>query len=110
MFEKLEALYKKYQELTELISNPDVIADQASWRKYMKEQSNMKDVVDKYVEYKKLVSDMESAKEMMDDPDLKEMAEEEYYSAIQNCNNAGESTEFIEFMLKMIDNTIDKMK
>ncbi len=81
MFEKLEALYKKYQELTELISNPDVIADQASWRKYMKEQSNMKDVVDKYVEYKKLVSDMESAKEMMDDPDLKEMAEEEYYSA-----------------------------
>jgi len=35
--------------------------------------------------------------------------QEEYYTAIQNCNNAGESTEFIEFMLKMIDNTIDEM-
>ena len=35
--------------------------------------------------------------------------QEEYYAAIQNCNNAGESTEFIEFMLKMIDNTIDEM-
>lgn len=35
--------------------------------------------------------------------------EPEYYTAIQNCNNAGESTEFIEFMLKMIDNTIDEM-
>ena len=35
--------------------------------------------------------------------------QEEYYTAIQNCNNAGNSTEFIEFMLKMIDNTIDEM-
>lgn len=34
----------------------------------------------------------------------------EYYSVIQNCNNAGNSTEFIEFMLKMIDNTIDELK
>ncbi len=35
--------------------------------------------------------------------------QEEYYTAIQNCNNEGSSTEFIEFMLKMIDNTIDEM-
>lgn len=35
--------------------------------------------------------------------------QEEYYTAIQNCNNNGNSTEFIEFMLKMIDNTIDEM-
>ena len=35
--------------------------------------------------------------------------QEEYYSVIQNCNNVEESTEFIEFMLKMIDNTIDEM-
>ena len=36
--------------------------------------------------------------------------QEEYYTAIQNCNNAGNSTEFIEFMLKMIDNTIDETR
>ena len=35
--------------------------------------------------------------------------QEEYYTVIQNCNNAGESTKFIEFMLKMIDNTIDEL-
>ena len=35
--------------------------------------------------------------------------QEEYYTVIQNCNNAGNSTEFIEFMLKMIDNTIDEI-
>lgn len=81
MFEKLEELYKKYLELTELISNPDVIADQDAWRKYMKEQSSMKDVVDKYLEYKKVEDAMNEAKEMMDDPELKEIAQEEYYSS-----------------------------
>ncbi len=35
--------------------------------------------------------------------------QKEYYTAIQHCNNSGNSTEFIEFMLKMIDNTIDEM-
>ena len=35
--------------------------------------------------------------------------QEEYYTIIQNCNNAGNSTEFIEFMLKMINDTIDEM-
>ena len=54
MFDKLEALYQKYEELTKLISDPEVIADQESWRKYMKEQASMKDVVDKYVEYKQV--------------------------------------------------------
>ncbi|MBO5476975.1 MAG: peptide chain release factor 1 [Clostridia bacterium] len=81
MFEKLEELYKKYLELTELVSDPAVIADQDSWRKYVKEQSNMKDVVDKYLEYKEVVKTMDDAKEMMDDPELKDMAAEEYYAA-----------------------------
>lgn len=35
--------------------------------------------------------------------------QEEYYTAIQNCNNAGNSNEFIEFMLKVINETIDEM-
>lgn len=80
MFEKLEELYKKYLELTKLISDPEVIADQTTWRKYMKEQSSMKDVVDKYLEYKNIEKNMNEAKEMMEDPDLKDIANEEYYS------------------------------
>lgn len=35
--------------------------------------------------------------------------QEEYYTAIQNCNNAGDSMEFIEFMLKIIDEAVDEM-
>ncbi len=81
MFDKLEELEKKYNELTKLISDPEVIADQNSWRKYMKEQSAMKDVVDKYIEYKAVKNNMDEAKEMMSDPEMKDMAEEEYYSS-----------------------------
>ena len=35
--------------------------------------------------------------------------QEEYYTAIPNCNNAGNSTEFIEFILKIINDTIDEL-
>ena len=81
MFDKLEEVEKRYNELTEKISDPAVIADQQNWKKYMKEQSAMKDVVDKYVEYKQVKSNMEDAKELLDDPEMKEFAEEEYYSS-----------------------------
>ena len=81
MFEKLEELAKKYEELTNLISDPKVISDQESWRKYMKEQSAMKDVVEKYKEYKLVKKNMNDAKEMINDPDMKDIAEEEYYSS-----------------------------
>ena len=43
----------------------------------MKEQSAMKDVVDKYIEYKSVKNNMDEAKEMMSDPEMKEMPEEE---------------------------------
>ena len=76
MFEKLEELLKKYNDLTEKISDPDVIADQEVWKKYMKEQSAMKDVVDKYIEYKNIEDNMKEAKELLNDPEMKELAEE----------------------------------
>lgn len=81
MFDKLEGIEKRYLELTEKIADPEVIADQNTWKKYMKEQSNMKDVVDKYVEYKQVRNNMLEAEEMLNDPEMKEMAEEEYYES-----------------------------
>jgi peptide chain release factor 1 len=79
MFDKLEEIEKKYNDLTKKISDPEVISDQDNWRKYMKEQSLLKDVSDKYVEYKNVRNMMEEAKELMSDPDMKDIAEEEYY-------------------------------
>lgn len=95
MFDKLEEIEKKYNELTEKISDPEVISDQNTWKKYMKEQSAMKDVVDKYIEYKKVKQNMDDAKEMMSDPDMKSMAEEEFYSSKKNLEEIEEELKIL---------------
>ena len=70
MFNKLEAVEKRYEELTKLVSDPEVIANQTLWQKYIKEHSSIEDVVMKYREYKKVQQEMEEAKEMMEDMDF----------------------------------------
>ena len=79
MFEKLELVEKRYEELNSQISDPKIIANNNEWRKLVKEHSSMEDVVLKYREYKQMIKKMEEAKEMMGDTELKELAEEEYY-------------------------------
>ena len=81
MFQKLDAVEKRYDELTKLISDPEVISNHTEWQKYMKEHAEIKDIVEKYREYKKVEHDMEEAKEMMDDKELKDLAEADYYEA-----------------------------
>jgi len=79
MFDKLEEVEKRYEELNKLIADPAIISDQNSFKKYMKEQSMLTDVVEKFREYKKVKKTMEDAEELMSDPEMKEMAEIEYY-------------------------------
>ena len=81
MFDKLETVEKRYEELTKLISDSEVISNQAEWQKLMKEHASIEDVVIKYREYKKTKQAMEEAKEMMEDKELKELAEMEYYES-----------------------------
>ena len=64
MFEKLELVEKRYDELTTQISNPAIIANTNEWRKLVKEHSSMEDVVLKYREYKETLKNMEEAREI----------------------------------------------
>lgn len=75
MFQKLDAVEKRYDELTAKISDPEVIANQSEWQKYMKEHASLVDIVKKYREYKLAKSNFEEAKEMLNDKELKELAE-----------------------------------
>ncbi len=77
MFKRLEFILDKYEELSMLVSDPAIIADQNRWRKLMQEMGDMEPLVNKYREYKKAEDDLASAKEMLGDPDLGEMAKEE---------------------------------
>ena len=79
MFDKLEMVEKRYDELTNLISDPQVIANQEEWRKLMKEHAEIEEIVLKYREYKKVKNEMNDAEELLKDPEMKELAEQEYY-------------------------------
>ena len=81
MFQKLEDVEKRYEELNKMISNPDIISNQEEWKKLMKEHSSIEDVVMKYREYKKVEKELEEAKEMLNDPELKELAEADLHEA-----------------------------
>ena len=81
MFEKLENVEKRYDELTKMISDPEVIANHTEWQKLMKEHASIEEIVLKFREYKKEKQEMEEAEELMKEPEMKELAEEEYYAS-----------------------------
>ncbi len=75
MFQKLDEVEKRYEEVTKKISDPETISKQDEWKKLMKEHSEIEPVVLKYKEYKKANQAIEDAKEMLNDPEMKELAE-----------------------------------
>ena len=81
MFENLEEIEIKYEDLTKKISDPEVISNQGEWRKMMKEHSDIEPIVLKYREYKAVKKNFEDSKEMLNDPDMKDLAEMEMLDA-----------------------------
>ncbi len=80
MLDKLISIRKHYDELTELLSTPEVLADHNLIRKYSKERAGLNDVVLAGTEYLRVMSDIEAATEIIesaDDPEEKEFAKEE---------------------------------
>lgn len=75
MFDKLEALEEKYLLLEKKISDPEVIADMDSWRKYCKESSDLTPIIEKYHEYKKAKQTIADDKEMLAEGQDREMEE-----------------------------------
>ena len=76
MFEKLDTVVDKYHELTKVVSDPDVIANQAVWQKHMKEMGEMEPIVKKYEEYKKAKEDLEFAKDLVENETDEDMLDE----------------------------------
>ena len=81
MFQKLEGIEKKYEDLTKKISDPEIISAQNDWKNYMKEHADLEPIVLKYREYKKVQLQLEDAKSMLSDPELKDLAEMELLDA-----------------------------
>jgi len=81
MLNKLDFIQEKYKELSDKVSDPDIIADQPVWQRHMKEMGEMEPIVNKYKEYKKAEEDLTGAKDMLSegglDDEIKELAKME---------------------------------
>ncbi|MBQ9313988.1 MAG: peptide chain release factor 1 [Clostridia bacterium] len=84
MFDKLENVEKRYEELNEKISDPAVIANQSEWKKLMKEHADIEEIVEKYREYKKIQNSIEDLKEMLNDKEMHDLAQIELDEAKEN--------------------------
>lgn len=77
MVEKLVGIKERFEEVSQLIVQPDTIADIKQYTKLNKEYSELEKIVKKYDEYKNILDNIDSSKEMLateKDPEFKEMA------------------------------------
>ncbi len=77
MKDKLETLAARYDEIQVRLSQPETLSDMDTWRRLMKEHADMEELMTAYGRYKTVLENVEQAKEMLEDPDLREMAKEE---------------------------------
>ena len=80
MLQKLAVLEDKYKELTEKISDPEVISDQKVWQKYMKEHADLEPIIMKFREYQSVLNSIKDSKEILQeesDEELRELAKME---------------------------------
>ncbi len=79
---KLQKIEDKYENLSKMICDPEVIEDTSNWQKLVKEHSDLAGIVEKYRNYKRIREEIEDAKSLLssDDPSMKELASEELES------------------------------
>lgn len=77
MIERLETIARRYEELNEILMDPSIASDINKMTEASKEQASLETAYNLYQEYKKVISGIEEAKELLkeDDPEIREMAE-----------------------------------
>ncbi len=92
MFKKLDKMLERYEKLTQLTGDAEVIARMDEWKGYSKELSDMQETVDKYLEYKKALADQSAAKELLEtetDREMRDMLSEEVYACKDRLEKIG---------------------
>ena len=98
MFDKLDFITEKYNEMALKASDPAVIANQPEWQKCVKEMGEMEPIVKKYEEYKKAKDSIAEAKEIVEtesDDELRELAKLEMAEAEESLESLTEELKFL---------------
>ncbi|MGB8593222.1 MAG: peptide chain release factor 1 [Candidatus Acidiferrales bacterium] len=80
LFQKLDAIEAKYEDLTKQLSSPEVLIDSSRYQKLAKTHAELAEVVAKYREWKEVEKNLTGAKQLLvetDDPEMKQMAHDE---------------------------------
>ncbi|MEG0663747.1 MAG: PCRF domain-containing protein [Clostridia bacterium] len=108
MFEKLNFVEEKYEDINNKLMDPTVISDNKQYKNLMKEYKNLTPIVEKYREYIAVKKDFDEAKSMLDegglDKDFKEMVVSEYEDAKEKIEKGNALTDF------RIDDFKDQLK
>ena len=91
MFDKLEDLLIRYEEIMGELQEPDVANDQARFRKLMKEQADLTPIVEAYTEYKKAKQSIVGQRgdaEIESDEEMRELAKEELSASKKRVEEA----------------------
>ena len=108
MLDKLEAIHARFKEVELLLSSPEVASDMTKFTKLNKEYSDLKQINEKYFEYRNLLSNLAEAEQILDnteDPEMKEMAKDEFEELTKK---RGPLEEDIKFLLIPKDPEDDK--
>ena len=84
MFDRLEGIIRRYEDINMMLVDPSVVSDQEKFRNLMKEQKNLEPIVSSFTEYKKCKQTIEDSLLMLDeesDPEMKEMLRQELADA-----------------------------
>lgn len=81
MFDKLKALKNQYEQLCARMEMPETYSDASLYAKYERETRELRPIVEAYIAYEKACSSMNEAEELMSDPEMRELAQEEFSQA-----------------------------
>ncbi len=108
MFKKLDKIVDRYEKLNELVSDSEIISKMDEWRAYTKELAEITPTVEKYLEYKKVISEQEELKEMIpleSDAEMKALMQEEFLVCKDKITNI---TDELKILLLPKDPNDDK--
>lgn len=95
MIERLEIIQNRYNELVEQLGNPEVLADYTKTMELSKEKGRLEPTVNKYKELKSTKEEIEGLKDMVNDPEMGEIAKAELETAQENLKKIEEELQVL---------------
>lgn len=107
---KLEALHERHEEVQALLGDAQTIADQERFRALSREYAQLSDVSRCFTDWQQVQEDIETAQMMLDDPEMREMAQDELREAKEKASNWNSNYRFCYYQKILMTNVTPSSK